>query len=97
MHPLIQPSAPDHTGAQTKLYPWDLILTLEWGGEQGFTEQDWIPSPAWVPAHSRGLQVEDSVGSCGPVMAPFRLPPGHPAGQRAQLKASIPSTTMSVG
>lgn len=44
MHPLIQPCAPDHTGAQTKLYPWDLALTLEWGGEQGFTEQDWFPA-----------------------------------------------------
>lgn len=75
----MQTSARDHTGAQTKIYPWDLALTLVWGGEQGFPEQDWLPSrDRLVPGTAQlgcllllqgDAGLEDSVGSCGQVMA----------------------------
>lgn len=67
MHPLMQGHAQDHIGAQIKLYPWDLTLTLEWREEQEFTVQDWIPSrdhllPGTAQLESllslQGLQVE---------------------------------------
>lgn len=109
MGPVRQESVQDHTGTQTMLYPWDLALTLEWGGKlDSQSKTASLAGPSFCQAQpSLGSHSCSRVwvwlqGLVGPLgsgqsMATNQLFPGHPAGQRAQLRGSTPSTTMSVG